>query len=372
MVSELSPKPLKGRTILIMAGGTGGHIFPALAVADQLQQKGANIVWLGTRYGIEKQHVTPQFQLQYLHVRGIRQQRLWRKFLMPFSLIASIWQARRIIKQHQADLVIGFGGYVSGPGGIAAWMCRKPLFIHEQNAIVGWTNQQLARFAKQIFCGFPDAGFKTSAHQVQVVGNPIRLEISQQRLKKKDFYAHDLNILVVGGSQGAEILNQVVPNTLKQLPESVCPNVWHQAGPKWAEATQQRYQQLQTESQVQVNAFIQDMAHAYAWAHIVICRAGALTVSELAAVGLPAIFVPFPSAVDDHQFHNAQQLVRAGGGVCIRQEHLTPEKLAAYWRMYDLDRSYLINQSQQAKQWAKTQAAELITNQVCKQLDQKH
>lgn len=315
----------KQPTILIMAGGTGGHIFPGIAVAEALQQQGWQIHWLGTQDRMEAQLV-PQhgFAISFIKISGVRNKSLQAWLTLPFCLIRSLLQSITIIRQVQPDVILGMGGYASAPGGLAAWLLGKPLVLHEQNAMAGLTNRCLARVATKVLSAFPRA-FKPSV-AAQVVGNPLRSTIidsvdtshveTSEWIKKA---AGSYNLLVVGGSLGAQVLNDVVPKAIGHMSITQV-NVWHQTGAGKQRAVEESYLQLtRDKAQVKVTPFIEDMAKAYQWADLVICRAGALTVSELAMAGKPAIFIPLPHAVDDHQTKNALYLVNANAAKLIPQ-----------------------------------------------------
>ncbi len=365
---------LDNKKIVIMAGGTGGHIFPALAVGDKLKSYGANIFWLGTEYGLESKIVTKHYPIDYLSILGVRKKGLIRKLTLPFSLAKSVFQAIRILKKRKAKVVIGFGGYASAPGGFAAKILRIPLIVHEQNAKAGVTNKSLAKIAKSVLCAFPTSSFGKTK-KLKVIGNPVREEICQLQAVERDFYKHRLNVLILGGSQGAKAINDVIPALLKQLPEGGEINIWHQCGERAYEEVCSLYQTHQIhmdkageneEIAVKVEPFIEDMAKAYRWADIAVCRSGALTVSELAAAAVPAFFIPFPYAVDDHQFHNAQFLVKAKAAECMRQEQFSADKLAAFIRVMDLDRKMLASMSEHAKGVAHIDATEKLVLEVVK------
>lgn len=315
------------RTVLIMAGGTGGHVFPALAAARVLRERGFEPVWLGTERGLEARLVPPaQIAMEWISFSGVRGKGLMTWLLAPFRLLRAVRQSMQVIRRRHPDVVLGAGGFVSGPGGIAAWLLGKPLVIHEQNAIAGMTNKILARFATRVLEAFPKS-FPVSAH-AQAVGNPVRREIVHLASPEERFAEHQgpLRLFIFGGSQGAARLNAVVPAALALLPQTSRPLVIHQAGERHYQHTTDVYGQHGVTAQVR--AFIDDMAFTYSWADLVICRSGALTVSELAAAGVGAIFVPFGAAVDDHQTHNAQFLVNADAGVLIPENELTPQRLA--------------------------------------------
>jgi len=315
------------RTVLIMAGGTGGHIFPALAAARVLRERGFEPVWLGTERGMEARLVPPaQIAMEWISFSGVRGKGIMTWLLAPFRLVRAVRQSVQIIRRRHPVVVLGAGGFVSGPGGIAAWMLGKPLVIHEQNAVAGLTNKLLARVATRVLEAFPNS-FPKSA-RAQAVGNPVRREIVRLSPPEQRFSEHrgPLRLFVFGGSQGSARLNAVVPAALALLPATLRPDVLHQAGERHYQHTADVYGQHGVVAQVR--AFIDDMAQIYAWADLVICRAGALTVSELAAAGVGAVFVPFAAAVDDHQTRNAQFLVQADAGVLIVENELTPQRLA--------------------------------------------
>lgn len=320
-------KPNTLKCVLVMAGGTGGHIFPGLALAHHLQAQGIEVHWLGTAAGMEARLV-PQanLPLHCIAIGGLRGKGLKTLLRAPFSITRAVWQAQRIIRQVNPDVVIGLGGFVSGPGGIAAWLQRRPLIIHEQNAKAGFTNQWLARIAAHILEGFPQA-FK-QRRRVMTVGNPVRADIEtlpppQARSKALHTPCH---LLVLGGSLGAQAINELVPEALVKLSPDVRPMVMHQTGEKHFTSVTAHYDRLGLRD-MQVVPFVADMASAYAWADVVLCRAGALTVSELCAAGLGAIFIPFPYAVDDHQTANANYMVKRQAAICVPQQQLTVEVL---------------------------------------------
>lgn len=315
------------RRALIMAGGTGGHVIPALSLARELTEKGLEVQWLGSPQGIENRLV-PQagFPLHHVSVAGLRGKGTVGWLLAPLRLVRSVWQARRLIAAYDPQLVVGLGGFASGPGGLAAWLMRRPLVIHEQNAVAGLTNKVLARLARRVYCAFPGA---FPGLEAEVIGNPVRDEIAalgETPRTSSEMQARRLRLLVVGGSLGALALNETLPAALARLPEASRPEVRHQAGRDKEETTLQAYAEHAVEAEV--TAFIDDMAAAYDWADLVVCRAGALTVAELAAAAKPALLVPFPHAVDDHQTVNAGVLVEAGGAELMAQASLTAASLA--------------------------------------------
>lgn len=355
-----SPRP----TVLIMAGGTGGHIFPARAVADVLAAEGWIVHWLGTADRMEARLV-PQFgyPLHAISVAGLRGKG-WRSMLQaPFMLLRSLLQARALVKQLKPDLVLGFGGYASGPGGLAAWTDGVPLVIHEQNAVAGTTNKLLARIADQVLVAFPQAFSQLQSRLV--LGNPVRSELIGQN--PQNYLQKSLNILIVGGSLGARVFNRSLPPILKQAAACGQINVRHQTGQHEQAQTELAYAGKPATLEVQVTAFIDDMAQAYRWADVVICRAGALTVSEVACVGVAAVFVPLPGAIDDHQTANASVLVSKQAAVLLPQAELKPETLVPLLQSWLSDKTPLAHMAQQARSCAIDDAAEQVAA-VCRRI----
>ncbi|MGR9114177.1 MAG: undecaprenyldiphospho-muramoylpentapeptide beta-N-acetylglucosaminyltransferase [Gammaproteobacteria bacterium] len=310
------------RRIVIMAGGTGGHVFPALAVAEWLRSQGWHVSWLGTKSGLESRVVPAHgIDIDWLSVAGVRGKGLMAKVKSVFLLLAACLQAWRILRKRKPDVVLGMGGFVAGPGGVMAKVLNIPVVIHEQNRVPGTTNRLLAKMADQVLEAFPGS-FKeeVGAHWT---GNPLREDFVKAVEKPQSRTDGKIRILVIGGSQGAKALNDIMPETAAML-DAV--QIKHQTGPAMCEEVKQRYLALNVEAEAV--AFIEDVAAAYRWADIVICRAGAMTVSEVAAVGVPAIFVPFPYAIDDHQVANARFLADAGGGVLLLQKDLKASVLA--------------------------------------------
>lgn len=317
---------MKQNTVLIMAGGTGGHVFPALAIALALKEKGFQIEWLGTKRGLEAEIVPKHgIPLHFVRVGGLRGKGFITRLTAPFQLFYALCQSLKIIHRLKPKFVLGMGGFASGPGGLAAWLLRVPLIIHEQNAIAGVTNRILSRFATKVLAGFPGS-FKKN--QAIFTGNPVRSELlclkkPEDRLKERQ---GPLRLLILGGSQGSIALNQLCPEALALIPVENRPFVKHQAGKGNNEKTEQAYKEANVLASV--DAFILNMAETYAWADLVICRSGALTVAELAAVGLGSILVPFPFAVDDHQTQNGKFLEQNGAAELIPQSLLDSKKLA--------------------------------------------
>lgn len=349
--------------VLIMAGGTGGHVFPALAVARLLRERQCEVTWVGTERGIEARVVPANgFPIEWLSVAGLRGKGFLALLLAPVRLLYALVQALAIVRRRRPAVVLGVGGFVTGPGGVAAWLMGKPLLIHEQNAIAGLTNRLLARIARVVMEGFP--GSFPAGAQARRVGNPVRREISalappDERLAHR---SDSVRLLIFGGSLGAARFNDSVPRALAALTPEARPEVWHQAGERGHADARAAYAHASVAARV--DAFIDDMAAAYAWADLVICRAGALTVSELAAVGLGAILVPFPAAVDDHQTHNARYLTEAGAAILIPDRELTHERLARELVSLCADRSRLLDMARRARTRAMPDAAETLVRAV--------
>jgi UDP-N-acetylglucosamine--N-acetylmuramyl-(pentapeptide) pyrophosphoryl-undecaprenol N-acetylglucosamine transferase len=340
-----------------MAAGTGGHVFPALALARLLREQSLEVIWLGTERGLESRVIPAEgIPLERLSIGGLRGKGVLTWVAAPFRLGRALLQALAIMRRHQPSVVVGLGGFVTGPGGIAAWLTRRPLVIHEQNAIAGFTNRCLAHLARQVLEAFPNS-FGRNVHS-KVIGNPVRADISAVPPPSVRFAGRTgpVRILVIGGSQGAARLNAVVPFALKRLSSWLAFDVRHQAGERWIDAGRASYAQAGVRADVR--PFIEDMSEAYAWADLVICRSGALTVSELAAVGVGSILVPFPNAVDDHQAYNAQYLVREGAAVLISDRELTAERLAAELQRLCAGRGKLLAMAERARLLAKPRAAD--------------
>ncbi len=345
------------RPILIMAAGTGGHVFPALALARLLREQSLEVIWLGTERGLESRVIPAEgIPIERLSIGGLRGKGLLTWLAAPFRLGRALLQALAIMRRHQPSVVVGLGGFVTGPGGVAAWLTRRPLLIHEQNAVAGFTNRCLAHLARQVLEAFPNS-FGRDVHS-KVIGNPVRADISAVPPPSVRFAGRTgpIRILVIGGSQGAARLNAVVPFALKRLSSWLAFDVRHQAGERWIDAGRASYAQAGVRADVR--PFIEDMSEAYAWADLVICRSGALTVSELAAVGVASVLVPFPNAVDDHQAYNAQYLVREGAAVLISDRELTAERLAAELQRLCAGRGKLLAMAERARLLAKPRAAD--------------
>ncbi|KXB29341.1 UDP-N-acetylglucosamine--N-acetylmuramyl-(pentapeptide) pyrophosphoryl-undecaprenol N-acetylglucosamine transferase [Dechloromonas denitrificans] len=345
------------KTILIMAGGTGGHIFPALAVAEKMRDRGWHVVWLGNPEGMEARLV-PQhgFEMVELKFAALRGKGLLRKLLLPFNLLRGFWQAQKAIRQVQPEVVLGMGGYITFPGGMMASLLGKPLVVHEQNSVAGLANRVLAGVADQILTGFPEVLDKGVW-----VGNPVRPEIAALAPPAERYAERTgaLRLLVIGGSLGAQVLNEMVPQGMALLTAEQQPQIVHQAGEKHIEALKANYAAVGV--QAHCVSFIEDMAGAYEWADLVICRAGALTVAELAAAGVASILVPFPHAVDDHQTGNAKFLVDAGGAILLPQNELTADAIAL---IRNYSRGQLLEMAENARSLAKPDATEEVAN-IC-------
>ena len=342
------------RPILIMAGGTGGHVFPALAVADELRARGIPVIWLGTKAGIESRLV-PQagYPIEWLSISGWRGKGIISTLLAPARLIMACSQALRVLLKKKPCAVLGMGGFASGPGGLMAWLMRKPLLIHEQNAVAGLTNRLLSRLASEVMEAFPGA----LGEGARYVGNPVRKDIIALPSPEKRFANHDaaLRVLVIGGSLGAVRLNELLPEALAKMQPAARPEVWHQTGLKNHQAAQALYKNFAVDARV--DAFIDDMAAAYAWADIVICRAGAMTVFELAAAGVGSVLVPYPYAVDDHQTANAEYLVKVDAAIVRQEKNIDAEWLRSTISELTQQRDRLIRMAKAARSQAKPNAA---------------
>ena len=342
------------RSILIMAGGTGGHIFPALAVADRLREQGWQVTWLGAPDSMEAELVPKQgYEMALVRFSGLRGKGWLRRLLLPWNLLIALWQSAVAIFLHRPDVVLGMGGYITFPGGMMAAFLRRPLVIHEQNSVAGLSNKVLARVASRVMSGFPDVLPKAIW-----CGNPVRSSIAALPEPQPRYAARSgkLNVLVVGGSLGAQAINQAVPQALALMSEELRPNVVHQTGRQHHAAVVQMYQQAGVKADIR--AFIDDMAESYAAADLVICRSGALTVAELAAAGVASLLIPFPFAVDDHQTHNARFLSERGAAVVLPQTALTAEKLAQW--LGEQRREKLLAMAQQARGLARADAAAAV------------
>jgi UDP-N-acetylglucosamine--N-acetylmuramyl-(pentapeptide) pyrophosphoryl-undecaprenol N-acetylglucosamine transferase len=340
--------------VLIIAGGTGGHIFPALAVAQLLKKRGVIVFWLGSDVGLEKNLVPPHFPLVCINARRLRGKGIIAYLTAPWQLLKSLWQAHTQIRKICPDVVLAMGGYASAPGGLAAKLAGVPLVIHEQNAVAGYTNRLLAKIANQVLAAYP--GEFAQKEKARVIGNPVRDEIIQipapdLRLAKR---TGPLRIFVLGGSQGARALNRVMVEFAKKYPHPQQIEIRHQTGKYDYDEVKGRYDQLAISAKPQ--AFIEDMAEVYQWADLLICRAGALTVAEIAAAGVASILIPFPAAVDNHQWHNARVLENAGAALILLEKDLDEEKLIELVQDFGQNRAKLLQMAEKARQCAHPQA----------------
>jgi UDP-N-acetylglucosamine--N-acetylmuramyl-(pentapeptide) pyrophosphoryl-undecaprenol N-acetylglucosamine transferase len=364
MTEESSDRP-----ILIMAGGTGGHVFPALAVAQELRQRGIPVVWMGTRSGLEAEVVPAAgFPVEWITVSGLRGKGITKLLMAPFMLLIAGFQALNILLRQKPKAVLGMGGFVTGPGGVMATLLRKPLCIHEQNAVAGTTNRLLAWLATSVMEAFPDSfprGSKVK-RKTTLTGNPVRKEITDIAEPEARFSAQQeerpMRLLVLGGSLGAQAINKVVPEALKLLVPEKRPVVRHQAGSRNLEDAKSYYQGV--EADVELVPFIEDMADAYTWADIVICRAGALTIAELTASGVASVLVPYPYAIDDHQTLNARYLVDAGAGVILDQKEMTAERVSELLNDFSDHRNRLVELACAARKLARPEATRKIA-EIC-------
>ena len=353
--SSTSFAGLSGKMFLIMAGGTGGHVFPALAVARALMAQGASVEWLGTERGIEAQLIPDAgIPLHFITVEGVRGKGKLALLKAPLQIARAIKQARAIVKNVAPDAVLGFGGFATGPGGVAARLSGIPLIVHEQNAVAGTTNRLLARIASRVL-----EAFSSELPRGEQVGNPVREEIAAlpepaQRIGSE----RPLRLLVLGGSLGAVAINELVPQAISLLDEELRPRVVHQAGKRHLDIARESYRQAGVDAEVV--PFIADMAAAYSAADLIICRAGALTVSEIAAAGVGAIMVPFPFAIDDHQTKNGEWLQRAGGAIVVQQDGLQAEQLAQMLKDLFAQPEQLLKMAEAARRVAKTDATQMV------------
>ncbi len=345
--------------VLIAAGGTGGHVFPALAVAQRLREMGHRVCWLGVRQGLEARVVPDNgIPIDFISISGVRGKGLLGWVVAPGKLLVAVWQSLRTIRARRANVVLGMGGFVAGPGGIAAWFARLPLLIHEQNAVPGLTNRLLRRLAREVMEAFP--GSFGPAGNVHHTGNPVRASMvglapPEERLRHR---AGALRVLVLGGSQGARVLNEVMPAALGTLADASRFEVRHQAGTRLLEQARAFYKAAGLS--VEPVPFVDDMAEAYTWADVVLCRSGAMTIAELAAVGTASILVPFPYAVDDHQTANAHYLADAGAAVLIEEREFTPSRLARLLEEFCGARERLLTMAAAARRLAMPSATDNV------------
>jgi UDP-N-acetylglucosamine--N-acetylmuramyl-(pentapeptide) pyrophosphoryl-undecaprenol N-acetylglucosamine transferase len=345
------------RHILIMAGGTGGHVFPGLACAREFQRRGMTVSWLGTSAGIEAKLV-PQagIELFCIDIKGVRGKGVARLLFAPLMLMQAVWQAIAVVRKVKPDCVLGMGGFAAAPGGFAARILCKPLVIHEQNSVAGTTNRLLAPIAKRVMEAFPDTFARTP--KVRWAGNPVREEITAVAAVAAEH--KPLHLLVLGGSLGAQVLNETVPAALAIIASGERPLVRHQCGVQHAEKTMTAYRQHNVDAEVQ--PFIADMAAAYQWADVVVCRAGALTIAELTCAGRASILVPLPHAIDDHQTKNAQWLAQTGGAQILLQKQLTAESLAQHLLQFIRSPQQIITMANAARAQSKPDATSIVAD----------
>jgi UDP-N-acetylglucosamine--N-acetylmuramyl-(pentapeptide) pyrophosphoryl-undecaprenol N-acetylglucosamine transferase len=347
--------------VLILAGGTGGHVFPGLAVAERLRARGVPVVWLGSRHGIENRLVPEAgIELRTIAVSGLRGKGAFALLLAPFRLLRALIQAWRQVRDCHPLAVLSFGGFAAGPGGLAAWLLRRPLIVHEQNRVPGVTNRILARRARRVLTGFPDTF--PAALGAEHVGNPVRETITavpapQARMAGREGRAR---LLVLGGSQGALALNREVPAALARLADDARPHIIHQCGARHLETCREAYAQAGVEACIE--PFLADMAKAYAWADLVLCRSGALTLAELAAAGVAALLVPYPFAVDDHQTHNAEYFVESGAAQVLPEREISADSLAPVLAALLGNRPRLMAMAEAARRLAHPDAADRVAD----------
>jgi len=339
-----------------MAGGTGGHVFPGLACAREFQRRGMTVSWLGTSAGIEAKLV-PQagIELFCIDIKGVRGKGVARLLFAPLMLMQAVWQAIVVVRKVKPDCVLGMGGFAAAPGGFAARILRKPLVIHEQNSVAGTTNRLLAPIAKRVMEAFPDTFARNP--KVRWAGNPVREEITAVAAVAEH---KPLHLLVLGGSLGAQVLNETVPAALATIASDERPLVRHQCGAQHAEKTTAAYRQHNVDADVQ--PFIADMAATYQWADVVVCRAGALTIAELTCAGRASILVPLPHAIDDHQTKNAQWLAQAGGAQILLQNQLTAESLAQHLLQFIRSPQQIITMANAARTQSKPDATSIVAD----------
>lgn len=357
---------MSNKTCLIMAGGTGGHIFPALAVARELQSRQFHIEWLGSQGGMEEGIIKDAgIPISLVSVKGIRGKSGLKRLVAPLMLVRAIGQAIGVVMKVKPDVVLGFGGFASGPGGLASWLLRRPLIVHEQNAVAGLTNRLLAKVAKRVLHAFPGAFLKSAI--TEVTGNPVRKDISAlpDPVERGIGQPRRLRLLVLGGSLGAAAINEVVPLAVAKMSQASMPIVIHQSGIKHFDATVGAYQSQSVDADVR--PFVKDMQDVYRWADLVICRAGAMTIAELSLVGVGAIMVPYPHAVDDHQTKNAEYLSSRGAGMIIQQQELSVEKLLSILEELSNDRDRLLMMAQNSRMCAFPAATRRVAD-VCEEL----
>ncbi|WP_342743950.1 undecaprenyldiphospho-muramoylpentapeptide beta-N-acetylglucosaminyltransferase [Oceanospirillum sanctuarii] len=352
---ELTAGRYSGKRVMLMAGGTGGHVIPALSLAERFAAEGLAVEWLGSPQGIENRLVPAAgIKLNHIDVVGLRGKGIVRKLVAPFLILKAVKQAATILRSFKPDFVVGLGGFASGPGGIAARMLGIPVFIHEQNAVAGMTNRWLSKVARQTFAAFPKAFTEQSG--AVVTGNPVRESLLS--IPDKSEIKAPVKLLVIGGSLGAQVFNERLPEAIANLADDIRPEIWHQSGKDKLEATEENYKRMQVTARTQ--EFIDDMTGAFDWADLVICRAGALTVSELTAAGRASVLVPLPIAVDDHQTANARFLVEADAGILLPQKEMDAETLATTLESLFRDPEKILAMGKNARRVARPLATEAV------------
>ena len=357
------------KKFLLMAGGTGGHVFPALALARKLKDDGFSVEWIGSEGGFEAPYVQAEnIPLHSISIKGLRGKGALSWLKAPLKLVRAIAQARKVVKKIKPDCVVGMGGFAAGPGGIAAWMSGTPLLIHEQNAVAGVTNRVLFYFSKRVLQAFPNA-FGKQNEKLRTTGNPVRKELTKiaeyEERKSELTGSKPIHLLVLGGSQGAASINQTVPVAIKEMGDNPMPDIWHQAGRGKDQETRTLYEEMGVDAKVE--CFIDDMAAAYAWADLVICRAGALTIAELSAVGVASVLVPYPHAVDDHQTMNAEYLQSVGAAIVVQQKDMDKTSLGKLISQFCADPQQLKIMAGKARSVAMPDAVDRV-EQYCIEL----
>ncbi len=352
------------KLLIVMAGGTGGHVYPALAIAKRLKENGVGVVWLGTREGLEAKVVPEQgIEIEWINIKGVRGTGLVRWLTMPLQLSRAVIQSLSVFKRRKPDALLSMGGFVAGPGGIAGRLMRKPLILHEANAVAGLTNKVLALIATRVMCAFPDT--RGLPKNSLVVGNPVRETIIRLHGEEKIRQSDRLNLLIIGGSQGAASFNETVPRAVLLIDESLRPQIRHQTGRGRSEAVAQNYRDNGVAADVR--EYLDDMAEHYAWADLIICRAGAMTIAEITTVGLPALIVPYPFAAGDHQMFNASYLVKNQAARLLPHADLEPKTLATELTVLLKDRSQLERMAQNSRNLAKIDAT-IKAAEICRQV----
>jgi UDP-N-acetylglucosamine--N-acetylmuramyl-(pentapeptide) pyrophosphoryl-undecaprenol N-acetylglucosamine transferase len=351
--------------LMIMAGGTGGHVFPALAVAESLRAKGSEVAWLGTRAGLEARVVPERgFEMHWVDIKGVRGSGLLGWCKAPFRILSAVWQSFRAVRAFRPGCVLGMGGFVAGPGGVAAKLTGTPLIVHEQNAVAGLTNRVLAKIASRVLSGFPNVnGLPTAA---EWVGNPVRNDIYTSNAEEQvaaSVAVAKLKVLVIGGSQGAHSFNVYLPQLLQATELDL--DIWHQSGRGRLADTEDAY--AATDLKPKLSEFIDDMAAALAWADVLVCRAGAMTLAECCAAGKPALLVPYPFSAGDHQRVNGQMMVDAGAAVMVDNAALQDIKTATVLTKLFADRNQLLAMGRSARELARPDALDRVVA-VCEEL----